>query len=335
MFPDEAFTAAFQTLPKALHGAAGAAGAMETKGLIVRLSEALQTASQRLGGGVGGGTPLSGAVGLGGKPSWSPKIMQFQFDILNPNVIEAVRRQAASLVVEIGKQTKDAIREEVRLGMLWGENPRETARAIRQGIGLTAKQQQAVANFRHELMTFHERTSDGGWNLGGKISRAPGGAQTFAVDAQGQPKDAIFERRLRDFRYDRTLRAAMASGKPLTPAQIDAMTEAYRRKYLKYRSETIATTEALRASNLAIEETWRQAAEQRLVDPANLRKRWGLALGSDRTCLVCRPMPTINAGVDGEGLPMDALFKTTRGDQVRIPPIHPRCRCVLVVRAVS
>ncbi len=335
LFPDEAFVAAFQTMPKALHGAAVAAGTAEAKGLVARLTEALKTASTLSGGGAAGLPPTPVLTGLGGAPSWSPKVMQFQFDVLNPKVTEAVRQQAASLVVQVTQQVKDAIKEEVRLGMLRGENPRETARAIRQHIGLTAKQQQAVANFRQELMTFHERDKAGAWNLGGKISRAPGGAQTFAIGPDGKPLDQIQARRLRDFRYDPVLMNAMQTGTPLTWKQIDKMTEAYQRKYLRYRSETIATTEALRASNLGIHQAWRQAIDQKLINENWVRKRWGLALGSDRTCLICRPMPALNKGEDGLGIPLEDPFTLTGGGRIAMPPAHPRCRCNILVKLIG
>jgi hypothetical protein len=310
LFPDAAFKTAFQALPGALHGAATAAGAWQA-GQVVN---AAHVATAR---------------------TWAPKTLSFAFDALNPKLIDTVRRQAADLVVEIGRQTREAIREEVRLGMERGENPRTTARAIREHIGLTSKQQQAVANFRYELERFHERESAAGWNLGGQISRAPGGAQTYAIGPDGLPLDQIHQRRLRDFRYDKVLDAAMQSGKPLTAAQIDKMTDAYSRKYLKYRSETIATTEALRASNLGIEATWKQAIDENIVQNQWLRKRWGLALGSDRTCLVCRPMPELNAGEDGLGIALDAPFMTAKGDRVSAPPLHPRCRCILIVKIVA
>jgi hypothetical protein len=319
LLPDAAFVAAFQALPKSLHGAAAAVGGMEAKGLVAMLQEALQR--------VAPGT-ISPAVNAAS--SWSPKIMQFQFDSLNPQVTEAVRRQAADLVVQITQQTKDAIKEEVRLGMLRGENPRETARAIRQTIGLTAQQQQAVANFRQELMTFHEREKAGAWNLGGSISRAPGGAQTYAIGPDGKPLDQITARRLRDFRYDSVLQSAMNTGKPLTQAQIDKMVAAYQRKYLRHRSEVIARTESLRAANIGAHQTWRQAIDQKLIQEHWLKRFW--ILGRDeRTCLTCRGVRNANQ----EGRAFDEPFITPSGERIRFPPLHPNCRCMIVVKAVA
>lgn len=321
LFPETAFTAAFQTLPTLLHQTAVAAGQAQAKWIQTLIA-----------GAAGGGmTGIPGSALLPGSPgSWKPKALHFAMDTLNPRVIEAVNQQAASLVVQISQQTRDTIREQVRVGMLWGENPRETARAIRQNIGLTARQQQAVANFRNELMTFHERRGAADWNLGGKISRAPGGAQTFAIGPDGKPLDQIQSRRLRDFRYDSVLQRAMQTGQPLTPQQIDRMVDAYQKKYLRYRSETIARTESLRASNIGADATWRQAIQSGTIKEHWLRRFWVLGR-DDRTCLTCRGVHNANP----EGRAFDEPFITPYGEQIRHPPLHPGCRCVVTIRAVA
>ncbi|CDH46954.1 hypothetical protein [Candidatus Contendibacter odensensis] len=278
----------------------------------------------------------------GALPGWppppsafAPKTMLFRFDALNPKLIDHIQSYEFDLIREITRQTRESVRSAVLAGMNAGENPRETARQIRQSIGLTERQQAAVGAFRKELQNFHLKQSAGTWNLGGKISRAPGGAQTFAVDQYGTPKDGIISRRLRDFRFDSTLQAAMDSGKPLSTAKIDQMVAAYTRKYLRYRSEMIARTEALRASNVGIHQAWKQAAAQGLVQEDLLRKRWLLALGSDRTCKHCRPMPKLNAGEEGYGIGVDDRFQTVKGDTVVRPPLHPACRCSVVIRQIE
>lgn len=280
--------------------------------------------------------PVTGLFALPPAPSsFAPKAMLFQFDTLNPALIEHIQTYEFDLIREINRRTREAIRDAVLASMNAGENPRDTARLIRQSIGLTQRQQAAVGAFRKELQNFHLKQSAGTWNLGGKISRAPGGAQTFAVDQYGTPKDGIISRRLRDFRFDSTLQAALASGKPLTTAKIDQMVDAYTRKYLRYRSEMIARTEALRAANMGIQSAWTQAARKGLVQESLLRKRWLLALGSDRTCKYCRPMPKINKGEEGYGIPMDARFLTVKGEPVSRPPLHVSCRCSLVIRQIE
>jgi hypothetical protein len=194
-------------------------------------------------------------------------------------------------------------------------------------IGLTDRQAQAVKNFRKELETFHLRRSAGGYNLGGKISRAPGGAQVYALDEDGQLKDGILERRLRDFRFDGQLQRAMQQGKPLTPAQIDKMVEAYARKYLKYRSETIARTEALRTTNFGVQDAWRQAIASGTVPEENIRRQWVLSR-DERLCSLCAPVPRMNPKL---GVAFGQPFATPKGAQM-LPPLHPNCRCTIWVQ---
>lgn len=276
--------------------------------------------------------PVGRLEGPVGRPDDHTR-MVVRFNVLHPRLIDYLDRYELDLIREITDSIKEGIRAALVQGMRSGKNPRDTARQVRQVIGLTERQAAAVGAFRKELESFHERSSASGYNLGGKISRAPGGAQTFAVDDRGKPKDKIRERRLRDFRYDKTLARAMNEDKPLTSAQVDKMTAAYARKYLRYRSEMIARTESLRTVNQGIIEAWRQAAEQGLVK-GELRKKWITALGSDRTCLICRPMPKLNAGVEGQGIPLEARFQTGKGGFVTAPPVHPACRCIISIKPI-
>lgn len=279
-------------------------------------------------GGGGGGFPP------GGKPGFTPTAVVFQFDSLNPKVVEFLQKYQLDLIVEIDDKTREGIRYIVNQGLESGANPRDTARKVRQIVGLTERQAAAVGAYRKQLETFHERKSAERMKLGGKISRAAGGAQTFAVDpVTGKPKDGILERRLRDFRYDSTLQHAMDSGKPLTSKQIDEMVEAYARKYRRYRSEMIARTETLRATNAGILESWKQAVDQGLVSEDLLRKTWIIAK-DERTCPSCRMVPPLNKGAEGKGIPVNQNFNVGGGVFVQMPPLHPACRCTIFIRFI-
>lgn len=278
------------------------------------------------GGGNDGFTP-------GGKPDFKPKAAVFQFDALNPKVTQFLDKYELDLIVEIDDKTREGIRHIVNQGLKNGANPRDTARDVRQIVGLTERQAAAVGAYRKQLQTFHEKKSASRMNLGGKVSRAAGGAQTFAVDGSGKPLDGIFDRRLRDFRYDKQLQAAMDSGKPLTPQQIDKMVEAYARKYRRYRSEMIARTESLRATNAGILASWQQAAQAGLVDEEAMRKTW-LTAKDERTCPICLPMPALNRGAEGYGIHLNVQFNTGHGYGVQMPPLHPACRCTIFIRYV-
>lgn len=253
--------------------------------------------------------------------------VEFRFNTLNPQLVTWLQGYSFDLIRQINDTTKAAVREQLTGGMIAGSGPRDTARDVRQSIGLTDRQARAVENFRAELETFHLKRTAGGWNLGGKISRAPGGAQVFALDSEGNVKDGILERRLRDFRHDRALIRAMESGKALTPEQIDKMVSAYARKYLKYRSEMIARTETLRATNAGAQESWRQAIERGVVAQELVRRLW--IVGRDeRVCSICRPIPKMNPA---RGVKFDQPFATPKGPKF-LPPLHPADRCSVNIR---
>jgi hypothetical protein len=252
----------------------------------------------------------------------------FRFNELNPRLIDWLQRYELNLIREINDKTREGVRTYLTTGMTEGKNPRAVAKEVKQIVGLTDRQAIAVKNFRRNLETFHLRRTAQAWGLGNKIDRAPGGAQVFKPDDDGTPKDAIDERRLRDFRYDKMLQRAMEQSKPLTPAQIDKMVDAYSRKYLKHRAETIARTEALRTTNVGVQDAWRQAIDQGKVATDSVRRKWIVA-ADERLCEFCAPIPSMNGKL---GVRMDQPFQTPKGPQM-LPPLHPNCRCTVFARA--
>lgn len=258
------------------------------------------------------------------------KGVQFAFNQLNPRLIDWLQTYSLGLIRQIGDGTREGIRQYLTAGMTEGRNPRDVAREVRQVIGLTDRQAQAVKNFRKELETFHTKRTAGGWNLGGKISRAPGGAQVFKPDEDGNPTDGIMERRLRDFRHDGQLQRALTTGKPLKPEQIDKMVDAYARKYLKHRSETIARTEALRTTNFGVQDAWRQAIASGQVPEERVRRQW-IVSRDERLCSICAPIPKLNPR---RGVPFGQPFATPKGPQF-LPPAHVQCRCAVHIRLLE
>lgn len=111
------------------------------------------------------------------------------------------------------------------------------------------------------------------------------------------------------------------------PDQIDRMTAKYREKMLNMRATTIARTETLRSSNKGAVAAWRAAADKGLMNAATLRQQW-LTTPDDRMCQHCAPVPAMNEG----GVPLGGMFKTPIGP-VDMPPLHPNCRCVLVLES--
>lgn len=250
----------------------------------------------------------------------------FAFDQLNPRLIDWLRQYNLGLIKSITESTRDAVRGVLVDGMTAGKNPIAVARQVKGAIGLTERQAKAVARFRSELESFHTRRTGGGYNLGAKKDKVYG-LDVFKPDASGKPKDGITERRLRDFRFDGTLARAVETGKPLSEAQIDKMVARYEERWLKYRAQTIARTEALRTTNVGVQDAWRQAVEKNKVSESLLRRMWIVAK-DERLCEICAPIPGMNPK---RGVKFGQPFATPKGPQM-MPPSHPNCRCTIFIR---
>lgn len=250
----------------------------------------------------------------------------FVFDALNPQLLTWLQTYSFDLIRQVNAASKEGVREALTAGAVAGSGPRETAVKIQQVVGLTESQARAVLNYRRELETFHQRRTGGGYNVGAKIDRV-NGHQVFRPDEHGRPKDGIEQRRLRDFRYDSTLRRAIETRKPIHPTTINRMVAAYQAKYIKHRAKTIARTEALRATNYGILDAWRQAITAGKVSEDYVRKFWTVAR-DERACKICAPIPEMNPE-NGQRFSMP--FATPKGPTLA-PPIHPQCRCTLFVR---
>lgn len=250
----------------------------------------------------------------------------FAFNQLNPRLITWLQTYNLGLIRQINEQTKEGVRAALIDGMKAGENPKEVARQVKGIVGLTDRQAKAVANYRKQLETFHLKRSAGSFGLGNKVNRV-NGTQVSILDADGNNTDGINARRLRDYRFDGQMRRAMETGKPLSKAQIDKMVAAYERKYLAYRSRTIARTEATRTTNMGIQDAWQQAIDKGAVKEDLTRKMWIVAR-DERTCEVCGPIPKMNPK---KGIKHAQSFATPDGPVTR-PPMHPNCRCTIFYR---
>lgn len=250
---------------------------------------------------------------------------QFMFRAFNPLVIDWAHRYGYDLIQEIGKKTREGIKEIVKNSLREGIGPIEQAREIKSMVGLTQSQAKAVNNFRKNLESFHLKRNANSWGLGNKIDRV-NGRQVWRYGEGGQPQDGILTRRLRDFRYDGQLRTAMKTGKPLTPEQINKMVAAYQRKFIQHRARTIARTESLRATNKGIRLSFQNAVKQGQVAEDDVTRDWILAL-DERTCPTCSAIPKMNPN----GVGLNEPFKTPIGP-VMEGPIHPECRCTQFIR---
>ena len=106
-------------------------------------------------------------------------------------------------------------------------------------------------------------------------------------------------------------------------ARIERKAMQLRRK----RAMTISLTETHAMLNTAVDEFFQAASGAVGLAPGALKRFWLITEGSDRTCEFCKPIPGLNM----RGRDFGEAFQTPKGPQTR-PPLHPRCRCVVILR---
>lgn len=78
--------------------------------------------------------------------------LAMRFDLVNPYAVTWTEAHAAELVTGVTAETREAIRRLVERAFREGRDVRETARAIRDIVGLTGRQATAVDNFYERLI---------------------------------------------------------------------------------------------------------------------------------------------------------------------------------------
>ncbi len=104
-----------------------------------------------------------------------------------------------------------------------------------------------------------------------------------------------------------------------------ARLERYAAKLLRQRSILIARTEIIRASTDGQVHLWQQAQGQGLL-PQAAQMKW-LVTPDDRLCPRCQQL-------SGATAPVGGVFRQG-GSTVAGPPLHPNCRCALVIDVQS
>lgn len=160
------------------------------------------------------------------------------FDLLDPSMIEAIRGLETRVITNAVAGVRATVKQAVERGLARGVNPRTMARELRGVIGLAPVQEKAVDNFRRALE-------------GNSTGASP------------------FDYELRDKRFDRTI----AKG-GLSPAQIDKMTDVYRKRFLAFNAETNARTAALDAQRLAQRMAWQDAVSSGVIEGGALVRTW-------------------------------------------------------------
>lgn len=213
----------------------------------------------------------------------------FTFDAGAARAVRALREYGLALVRQVAGDTREATRDILTDQLRRGVNPRSVAARIGEVVGLTTDQARAVQRFRLALV---------------------------------QRDRSALEAKLRDRRFDPTIRRAVEGDGSLSGAQIDRVIARYAERMRQHRGEVIARTESMRAANLGLHQGLAQAIDAGQLPEAGLTRRWVVAKG-ERTCPTCRAVPRLNPA----GVPVNVPFRTTTGAVMR-PPLHPQCRCV-------
>ena len=221
------------------------------------------------------------------------------FDVTNQRAVDAIQRNQLRLISGFSTEQRQTLRQVLARGIAQGLNPREQARLFRDVVGLTPRQEAAVANYQRLL--------------------------------EEGSREAL-TRELRDRRFDRTVARSIRDGEPLTREQIERMTGRYRERYIRYRAEVIGRTEAQRSTHEGVEEMYRQAIDSGQLDPRSVRRTWQTA--SDER--VRSSHGALNGQERLIGETWQGQDGTLRfpGDPQAPPSETIQCRCVIVTRLV-
>lgn len=224
------------------------------------------------------------------------------FDQTNMRAVQMMQQNRLRLIREFTADQRATLRQVMTRGIAEGLNPRDQARLFRDSVGLTARQEAAVANYRRLL----------------------------SARQGGLPSLEVLDRQLRDGRFDRAVLSALRRETPLPQSQINNMVSRYQQRYIAYRAETIGRTEALRSAHQGSEEMYQQAFDNGEIDPNAVTRTWM----SSRDARV----RDSHARLSGQSRKVGESW-SSGGGELRYPgdPDAPaeetiQCRCVLTTR---
>lgn len=253
---------------------------------------------------------LGNASRIGQAGAGVPSLNAF-FNVTNPETARVLNNYRMSLIQQVTVQVQNTVREELTESILDGVNPLDSARNIRDSIGLTSRQRKAVSNFRKAL----NRLNSGDSNA----------------------LNEILSRKLRDKRFDATLKGLLKNNKNLSKEQIEKMVSRYTEKYIKYRSEVIARTESIRTLNIANKQHWQSLVDEGRIPENRLERLW--INTKDSHTRDAHVYLGNKYGEPGEGVGLNEPFIHPElgslmypGDPNGIPENTIQCRCTVFTR---
>lgn len=181
----------------------------------------------------------------------------FRWGVRNLPAEQEMREHAAARVRDITVDAREGLRQVLSEGLARGENPnvmardvvgrRNRASNVREGghIGLTARQMETVARLRRDMA---------------------------AGDVEGMR--SYLDLRLRDRRFDRTIRKAIEEGRPLPKEMVDRIAGQYAERALDYRGRVLARTETMTALSKSRDDAYQQQIDAGKLDAQDVTMTW-------------------------------------------------------------
>jgi len=255
---------------------------------VIRMSTVLPRVFQD----VGQAETASLAAGLGAAG------VGVSFDPTDIQSANLMRNSRLEFIRETTEAQRAATRQALTRAFETGQGPRQTATAFRDSLGLTAKQEQAVVNYRSLLES---------------------------NDRQALSRD------LRDRRFDRTVERAFSEDQPLTKTQIDRMVDRYRERAVQFRSEVVARTEGVRTTSLARDQALRQTIDDVGIPIEDVQRTWNrISDGRQRDAHDVMQGQTV--GLDERFIDGDGNELRFPGDPQAPIKTTAQCRCFITVK---
>lgn len=212
----------------------------------------------------------------------------FNFDRFDPATQAHIRDYQDALIKQLGESSRQVIEDTIINAMRLGFSADDIVDQIRAVIGLTDRQAAAVLNFRNMLMN----------------------SDPEALRRQLANSDDMD-----------TFKQAISNGRTLDQATVDQMVSNYENNYLDYRAQSIADTEATRAANLGLRDSYQQAVDRGVMPSEAVTRHWQISL-DEKTCDHCLSVVDDNP----DGIPLDGEYDSDDGP-IDGPPYHTNCRC--------
>jgi len=223
------------------------------------------------------------------------------FDPLGERAVYFQRYTASILAVETLFNSSEGLRLAISHYLSTAKDKGGLANILREHVGLTPQQSQALINFHNQL----ENRKRLGFT---------------------SPSD----RKLSE--SDQLLVSRHMSGELLTRAQIDALVSRYADNLLDKRISDMVRTQSLRWVNSGQQEAWNQAIDQGALDDDTIRKFW-FTMGDAKVRPTHRPIPSMNPF----GVKVKSHFVTPFGPVMGPGDYNAgliNCRCGVVLRSI-